>query len=128
MEASKPTARKRGGVCHIHKFGKSSNLQLGRRRSHRLAILNKKRFRRKRKGNSLDRKATFMSHSEDNHPSYNDIPPELLSIARSIMRDCRAPGTYAVTLTISPHKAQISAASITKLEQIRDISPLTRRK
>ena len=62
-----------------------------------------------------------MSYQEETHHP-TDIPPELLTLARHIARSCRTPGTYTLTFTVSPHKARIATAQITKQETIRTLT------
>ncbi len=58
-----------------------------------------------------------MSYQEE----ITDIPPELLSIARSIARECRNPGSYSLNFTVSNYKLRIQDARIVKLERIQNI-------
>lgn len=51
-----------------------------------------------------------------------DLPPALLSLFRQVARDCRAPGTYTICLTIPHYPASEMEATISRLETIRIVS------
>ena len=61
------------------------------------------------------------------HHPITDLPPELLSLARMLARDCTTPGRYTVEFTISPYQKHIETAVVSRLETIRQISTQKKR-
>lgn len=56
--------------------------------------------------------------------SNDDLPPWLRTLARSIARDCQAPGQYSITFTVSPYgRHPVETAVISRLETIRVTQP-----
>lgn len=49
-----------------------------------------------------------------------DLPPDMLSLARMMARDCRAPGQYVVYLTVPPYPRDPVQVEIKTVSTIRD--------
>lgn len=58
-----------------------------------------------------------MPKASSPHPG--DLPHDLIRLARRIARDCKAPGTYTITLTVPPYKSRARTAVIARVETIR---------
>ncbi len=52
-----------------------------------------------------------------------DLPDEIITLARALMRKCRTPGRYTVEFTITSHKFKIDTAVIAKIEPLHIINP-----
>ncbi len=51
----------------------------------------------------------------------NDLPPDLVSLSRTLARVCTKPGIYNIQLTVPHYPNQSKTAVITKLETVRII-------
>ena len=47
-----------------------------------------------------------------------DLPPQIVSLARRVARDCKAPGRYVVELTVPPHAGDKMQVEISRKETI----------
>jgi|GEM_PF-2351336 len=59
-------------------------------------------------------------------PPACDLPPDIMSLARMIVRECRAPGQYAINLTVSPYRSEPLQVEILTVSTVRT-AELTRR-
>jgi hypothetical protein len=61
-----------------------------------------------------------MTSPQNNHM---DLSPEVLSLARMLMRECRQPGHYSIDFEVSDHQRKIKTAVIARVENIRTMNP-----
>jgi len=57
----------------------------------------------------------------------NDLPEEVVSLARMLVRTCRTPGEYTIQFTVSDHKLRVTTAVIARVEKLRVLTPSPRR-
>lgn len=54
-----------------------------------------------------------------------DLPPNVVSLARAIVRDCAAAGIYVVTLSVSPYTQETTIIQTARVEVIRKAAAVT---